>query len=358
MFLLLHGPDEFSAHEELVRLRQAQDFGYSQDTFAGADGQLDTILATCDTLPFLSERRLVVVEGLPKRKRASKASEADGTAEEGDTPAPPEVPTPAKTGGKGKKAKAASGADPRAFAQGLAAHVPKLPESTVLVVLVEELLEAANPLVQSAQKYGKSRAFTTPKGAQLEDWLAKRASAGGARLTPDAARLLASEVGDDLRLLASEIEKLSTYVGKGGTIRVDEVRLLSPSSRQARVFDLTDALARRDRSHALALLHELLAAGESPLGIVAMTVYQTRTLMQVKSLVERGLRPPQIAQTAGIAPFVVDKTLPLARQFSFAQLEAAHRTLLDIDRALKSSRMTPEMALDLLVVEFGKGASA
>jgi DNA polymerase-3 subunit delta len=358
MFFLLHGPDEFSAREELARLRQTEDFGYSQDTFAGADGQLDSILATCDTLPFLSERRLVVVEGLPKRKRASKAGEGGEAAEVGDSPAPPEAIAPAKIGGKGKKAKAASGADPRAFAQGLAAHVSKLPESTVLVVLVDELLEATNPLVQAAQKNGTARAFTPPKGAQLEDWLAKRASVSGARLMPHAARLLASEVGDNLRLLASEIEKLSTYVGQGGTIRVDEVRLLSPSSRQARVFDLTDALARRDHSRALALLHELLAAGESPLGIVAMTAYQTRTLMQVKSLAERGLRPPQIAQTAGMAPFVVDKTLPLARQFSFAQLEAAHRTLLDVDRALKSSRMTPEMALDLLVVEFGKAVSA
>ena len=54
-----------------------------------------------------------------------------------------------------------------------------------------------------------------------------------------------------------------------------------------------------------------------------------------------------------MAPFVVDKSLGMVRQFTFAQLEAAHRSLLEVDTALKSSRMTPEMALDLLVVEFG-----
>ncbi|HUY78961.1 MAG TPA: hypothetical protein VMV29_19465, partial [Ktedonobacterales bacterium] len=140
---------------------------------------------------------------------------------------------------------------------------------------------------------------------------------------------------------------------QGGQIRAEDVRLLTPVARQAVIFDLTDALARRDRARALNLLHELLANGESPLGIVGMTAYQTRSLLQVKSLAERGMRAPQIAQTAGMAPYVVEKSLPLARQFTFAQLEAAHRHVLDVDLALKRSKMTPELALDLLVIGFG-----
>ena len=362
MFLLYHGPDEFSAHEALAKLRAAHDFGYNQDAFAGADADLTTIRNTCDTMPFLSEHRLVVVDGLPKRKRGGKDDGADDSSSPlpaggahngvGALPAAPAEAAPPK-GGKGKKSKAASGSDPKAFATGLAEYVPSLPDFTILVLLADEVLDAANSLLKAAQKHGKAQAFMPPRGPQLEDWAAKRAASRDAKLAPEAARLLATEVGDNLRLLALEIEKLATYVGPGGTIRADDVRALTPASRQAKVFDLTDALARRDRKRALALLHDLLAAGESPLGIVALTAFQTRSLLQVKTLAERGLRAPQIAQTAGMAPFVVEKTLPLARQFSFTQLEAAHRSLLGVDTALKLSKMTPEMALDLLVVEFG-----
>ena len=166
--------------------------------------------------------------------------------------------------------------------------------------------------------------------------------------------MLVESLGDDLRMLASEIDNLGTYVGEGGEISADDVRALTPVARQSKVFDLTDALARRDTSTALALLHELLANGESPLGIVALTAFQTRSLMQVKLLSDRGMPAYQIASAAGIAPFVVEKSLRLARRFTFAQLEAAHRTLLEIDTSLKRSRMTPELALDLLVLEFGK----
>jgi DNA polymerase-3 subunit delta len=228
-----------------------------------------------------------------------------------------------------------------------------VPETTALVVLVPEALEETHPLVVAAKRYGAARAFTPPKGAALEDWLARRAKASGATLSREAARLLVESLGSDLRPLALEVDKLATYAGQGGQISVETVRALTPVARQGYIFDLTDALARRDRARALTLLHELLAQGESPLGIVAITASQTRAMLKVKSLGERGVRPFQIAQQTGLNPFVVEKSLPLARKFTFEELEATHRRLLDVDLALKRSRMTPEMALDLLVVEFG-----
>ena len=355
MFILLSGEDEFSAHEELERIRASGDFGYNQDSFAGEDADLTAIRATCDTMPFLAEKRLVVLEGLPKPKRG-KGAEAEGDDENADAQATePETPAaPATKGKRGKKGTAVTTLGPQAFSKGLAEYISRLPETTLLVAFVPEKLKADHPLMQAARSHGKSLTFTKPGGVQLNEWVARRARSQGHRIAPEAARTLVESLGDDLRMLAGEIDKLGTYVGAGAEIRLEDVEALTPVSRQARVFDLTDALARRDTATALRLLHELLANGESPLGIVALTAFQTRALMQVKLLTERGMGAYQIASTAGLAPFVVEKSAPLARHFSLAQLEAAHRSLLEIDIALKRSRMTPELALDLLVLEFGK----
>jgi DNA polymerase-3 subunit delta len=341
MFLLLYGPDDFSAAEELARLRATGGFEHNQDTFDGQTADLGTLRAVCDTMPFLSERRLVILNGLPKRKRTAQGEASEDGDESADA-APPET-------GKRK----AKGPDPKAFIAGLAEYVPRVPETTALVILVPEALEETHPLVEAAKRYGTARAFTPPKGSALEDWLAKRAKANGATLSREASRLLVESLGSDQRQLALEVDKLATYAGQGGHITIETVRALTPVARQGYVFDLTDALARRDRARALTLLHELLAQGESPLGIVAITATQTRAMLKVKSLSERGMRPFQIAQQTGLNPFVVEKSLPLARQFTFEELEATHRRLLDVDLTLKRSRMTPEMALDLLVLEFG-----
>ena len=74
MFYLLHGDDEFSSREALRRLRQQGDFGYNQDVYHGDETELATIVATCSTLPFLSEGRLVIVEGLPRKRRSSSST--------------------------------------------------------------------------------------------------------------------------------------------------------------------------------------------------------------------------------------------------------------------------------------------
>jgi DNA polymerase-3 subunit delta len=349
MFYLFHGNDEFTMREELGRLRTAGGFEHNQDSFAGEEADLAGIIVTCETLPFLSTRRLVVVEGLPKRRRASKAA-ADAHDDQPDAPGAEAEPAPRA------RAKRGAGAplDAKAFAQGLADLAPRLPESTVLVVLVDDDLEAASPLLAAATRHGTVRHFPELKGSQIEGWLARRAEALGARLAPEAARALAAAAGPQLRPLASELEKLATYAGREGTITAEDVRLLTAATQPANRFELTDALARKDRTRALALVHEQLAAGESALAIIGQIAYQTRTLIQVKALAERGMRGGQIAQTVGMSPYVVEKSVALARQFTFAQLVAAHRALLEMDAALKLSKMTPEMALDLLVVEFGR----
>lgn len=357
MFILLSGDDEFSASEELARMRASGDYGYNVDTFAGETADLAAIRNTCETMPFLSEKRLVLVEGLPKpprRKGSDNDTDNDDSGNESESAG--EAEPPASTAAKGKRGKkaATTGLTPLAFSRGLADIAPSLPETTVLVAFVPEVLKPDHPLMQAARHSGKSHVFTKPKGAQLNEWVTRRARAQKHQISAEAARMLVESLGDNLRMLASEVDKLGVYVGQGGEIQADDVREMTPVARQSKVFDLTDALARRDTATALALLHELLAHGESPLGIVALTAFQTRSLMQVKLLSERGLSPYQIASEAGLAPFVVEKSLRLARLFTFAQLESAHRTLLEIDTALKRSRMTPELALDLLVLEFGK----
>src|SRR5579885_434745 len=294
MFYLLHGDDEFTSREQLKLLRQQGNFDYNQDTYYGGEVSLATLTATCDTLPFLTDQRLVILEGLPKKRRGEESSSASAGETEGG-----EAAETAK-GSKAKKGKKSGKGESRAsFEKGLAAYVATMPESTVLIVLVDEVLDAAHPLVKAAGQYGKVIQSTLPKGKALESWISKRAKGLGVSIAPDAAALLANFIGNQLRLLANELDKLATYVGKSGTIRSDDVRKLSAQVQEARIFDLTDALAQRNRQQALDILHDLLADGEPPLRLISTITSQVRSLLLVKELAQKGMRGPQIAATLG-----------------------------------------------------------
>src|SRR5207248_709563 len=236
--------------------------------------------------------------------------------------------------------------------KGLAEYISRLSDSVALIVLVDETLEASNLLVKAASEHGKVIQSMLPRGAALVSWIKRRAQSIGVSINEEAATLLANYIGNQLRLLANELAKLATYVGDGDTITVDEVRQLSAQVQEARIFDLTDALAQRNRKQALDILHDLLTDGEPPLKLLSMMTSQVRSLLLVKELSQKGMRGGQIAATVGMAPFVVEKALRQVGKFTPAQLEGAYRQLLATDAALKRSRMTPEMALDLLVVSF------
>jgi DNA polymerase-3 subunit delta len=346
MFYLLHGNDEFTCREHLKKLRQQGDFAFNQDRYIGGEVPLMTITATCNTFPFLSEQRLVILEGLPKKRRGEESSASASPAESAD---------PSASGSKGRKKKSGkSGSESRAgFEKGLAEAVGGLPDSTVLIVLLDEELPASSPLLKAAQEHGQIIQATLPKGAALESWIKKRAAGSGVKISGEAVTLLADFIGNQLRLLANELEKLATYVGAGATIEARHVHLLSAHVQESRIFDLTDALAQRNRTLALNLLHDLLADGQHPLALLPTITSQVRNLLLVKELASSGLRAAQIASAIGSPPFVVEKALRNVNKFSIAQLEHTYRQLLDTDAALKRSRLTPEMALDLLVVNFG-----
>ncbi|HLZ61215.1 MAG TPA: DNA polymerase III subunit delta [Ktedonosporobacter sp.] len=352
MFYLLHGEDEFTSREQLKKLRQQGDFQFNQDRFNGAEVDLKTILLAADTLPFLTDQRLVVVEGLPKKKRgagqdkAASAEPAASTTESVGT-------TKGGKARKGKKSAKSNVLTRAGFEKELAEYVALMPESTVLILLLDEALEASNPLVKAAEQHGKVIQCALPKGAALESWINKRAKSINVKITGEATKLLADFMGNNLRLLANELDKLATYVGKDATISAEDVRQLSAQVQEARIFDLTDALAQRNRKQALNILHDLLSDGEPPLKLISTITTQVRTLLLVKELAQKGMRSAQVVSTLGIAPFVAEKSLRQVGNFTPAQLESTYRQLLETDAALKRSRLTPEMALDLLVVQFG-----
>src|SRR2546423_1669857 len=281
MFYLLHGNDEFSCREQLKKLRQQGDFEYNQDTYAGGEVDLKTITATCSSLPFLTDQRLVVVMGLPKKRRGEDTAASDSgevaspanavqVGADSSRPAPIDRPLPEKSSKskKGKKGAKSSTESRAGFEKGLAEYVHFLPDSTVLVVVVDEELSASSTLLKAAQEHGKVMQYPLPRGAAVKTWIENRARSSGVKITPEAVSMLADYIGNQLRLLANELDKLATYAGGGATIDADDVRKLSPQVQEARVFDLTDALAERNRKKALDLLHDLLADGEPPLQLI------------------------------------------------------------------------------------------
>jgi DNA polymerase-3 subunit delta len=132
----------------------------------------------------------------------------------------------------------------------------------------------------------------------ITEWTAVRARERGLQLRPDAVDILAARVGLNPLQLESELGKLETAFGTGTRISSGEIRLLVPQTREGGIFDLSDAILKRDLVLALETLQQLIHQGERGVGILLAAVVPTvRNLLVVKDLIlSHNLSPPSQPQ--------------------------------------------------------------
>lgn len=310
MLYIFHGPNDFARNEKIAELQASLgDASVASLNLARLNGRevnLSDIRQHADAMPFMAERRLVVVHGYLGRLE--------------------EMPP-------------------------LIDYLERLPPTTELVLAESELLNKDHPLLKAAAGTGAVIvSFANLDRNDLRAWIMKQVQESSAVIEPGAADLLARLVGPNLRLLYQEIEKLALYVGAQRPIQAADIDLLVPYSEDAEDFGFANALGQRHADRAYDQLHKLLDEGKHPMGILASIAAQIRSLLEVKDLAERGLSAQEIAKVKGWrSDYAARMRLKEAANFSASRLEAILELLLEIDLDIKTGKIESLLALDILV---------
>ncbi len=327
MLHIFHGPDGYSLKQALDRFRDGLGAGdlLSANT-SSLDGDKLTpekLQAHCDAVPFMAPKRLVVVEGLltrfePRRRDAAAA------------PGPPAALS--------------------AFTSWFREYVPRIPPTTELV-LVDGDLDQRNPLLPALKSLGQDHRFASPTLTGLQAWVRDRVRQEGGAISTSAVTLLVNLVGPNLWALSSEVDKLCLYAGDRA-IEDEDVHALVSQAREYKIWDLTDAIMAGNVSAGARLLHTLLDDGEHPLALLAGIGGQFRMVLHVLALGGLDMKPEDLAKSlGGMHPFRAQKAQAQARGITVDELEAIYPLLLKTDLAIKTGRLSGDLALDLLLAE-------
>ncbi len=209
------------------------------------------------------------------------------------------------------------------------------PETTVLV-LTADGIDARKKLFAQLRSSAVCVEFKAPYERDLPRWILGRVEAAGKRIDADASRLLQLRVGCQLRDLANEIEKLLILTGEGETVTREDVSRAVTDSRTATVFELADAVGRRDPPAALARLRHLMDQGESPIGAVALLIRHIGILRKARWLRDSALPKAELARRLKLPMFFLPNYLDQAADFDDASLYLAFDALHEADDHLKS----------------------
>jgi len=322
------GQDDFSLRQSLGEIKG----GIGDETLLATnttvlDGRqvpLDQLRTTCETVPFLAEKRLVIVNGLLGR------FESEGKSRQ--------------------KKKIRQVTDPKNDYKSLVAYISKIPDSTILV-LVDGRIANNNPLFRELSVKAEVRTFPLLSGARLRQWIQRRLAEEGGSMSPQAVDLLARLVGGNLWIMANEINKLILFTS-GRRIEEEDVKVVVSCAQEINVFAMVDAILEFKVGLAEQSLQQLLQRGAAPAYLMVMLSRQVQMMVRAKELRNQGKPKVEIQNRLGLtSEFVLRKTLEQADRYPWERIRDVYHKLLEADLAIKTGKYDGELALNILVAE-------
>lgn len=303
MIVTLTGTNDFLRKAELSKL--VADFvavhtDMAVERFDGDESDPVQMRGSLGSLPFLTERKLVVLSEPGKQKT---------------------------------------------FAENIEAVLGDVAETTDLII-VESKLDKRLTYYKTLKKTTDFREFIELDANGLARWAAEYAKEQGGSLATGDARLLIDRTGPNQQLLSSELGKLVAY---DPSITQTSIELLVEKAPQSTVFELLDAGFSGDTKRAMGLYKEQRVLKVEPQAIIAMLAWQLHVLAIIKTA--DGRTADDIARQAKLNPYVVRKTQGLARNLSLPYLKKLIQELLELDIRLKTVSIDADEALQLYLIK-------
>lgn len=306
---LIYGSEELLLERAARRLRErlaaVADLDFNMETFDGGTSSADQIVNAANTMPFMSERRLVVVRDVDKMDAAALES--------------------------------------------LAAYARDPAPYTCLVLIATKIAKNTK-LYKAVAANGVAYEYTAPKRSEYAGEVVRLLRERGKHIAHGPAEALVDLVGRDLRRLDGEADKLAAYVGDAADVTLEDVKQVAAASGSASVFELTDAVGDRDAARSLAVLHRLIQGGESALGLHAMLARHVRALVGARALKARGMSPDSMAPEIGMAPWQARNVARQAGNYTPVQLSVALRGLAAAEEEMKTSPTDAGLVLERWIV--------
>ena len=223
------------------------------------------------------------------------------------------------------------------------------PSPSTVMIFAARKVDQRRKLFAEIGKAGVVVEFKRLYEDQVPSWIEERLRTRRKRISSDALGMLHLTAGSDLAALASEIEKICTFVEDREDVEISDVQAIVGQSKTYTVFNLADAVGRRDILDAQHILDFMLERGESESRILAMIARHLLILLRAKVLMPMKLPRTQLAGKLSVPPYFLTAYLTQADLFSAEELSEGLRLLLEAEDRIKSGRATRQIVLQMLV---------
>jgi DNA polymerase-3 subunit delta len=308
---LFYGEEEFLIQEALdLIIKKVVDPGSRDFNFNIVycrDTSVSELMNLAQTLPFMSEKRLVIAKDFDALKAADLAE--------------------------------------------LALYLNDPSPSTCLVMVSGQGRYDKKSVTSAVEAHGAVTRFFPLLDRDVVAWIEGWARTRGLSLQRDAAEYLRQTIGNDLQKIGNELQKVEIYIKEKKTVAFDDVKTVVGEFREYTSFDLAAALGRKDKEKALLILARLMQEGEQPVGLLGSIAWNFRRLLRAKDMESAGVGYEEIKRKLNVIFHQSALFQEQMRRFSTDELRNAFSVMLKADRALKSSGLSGRLVLERAILK-------
>lgn len=248
----------------------------------------------------------------------------------------------------------------------LAEFISEAPETTTFI-FVEDEADARLKMYKQIAKNGLCVEFTTQPDRYLLQNIGAFLKKNGKRMSEDDARYLLDVIGSDMGRLMSELEKLISYALDREVVTKKDIDDICSRNIEDRIFEMIDAIMRKDIRTCLDRYEDLLALKVSPVKIIVLLENQFLWMLQLKSMYDSGYNNQSIIENVAykketdpdtgavrkargaIGEYQVKIYLEQALRMETAELQRAVALCGKADESFKTGKMNDRMAAEVLM---------
>lgn len=271
------------------------------------DASEEKIMELSETLPFMSERRLILIED--------------------------------------------SGFFKNGMSDGFLEYLERIPEETVLI-FSESVVDKKRKPYKALDRLDGLVECKKPSDKEIASWIAGELSKNGKKIRSSTADFLLERAGSDMYLLKNEIDKLASFSGDREEITRDDIISVSSVNIQNSIFTMIDDIAEGRQKKALEKYYELLLLKEPPMRILYLLSKEFNRLLLIKELSVKKAGWKEMASAIKVPEFAVRKYVSAAENYTKHEILYAVEDCLKTEDDVKKGRIDDRLGTELLIIRY------
>jgi len=219
--------------------------------------------------------------------------------------------------------------------------------STILVFLNHNAsVDSTKKITKAIKEFGVLKELSTSNLLSEVEELFE-----GYKIEKVSLRLFQERVGEDLSILKEEAEKLKLYKYEEKTITKEDILSLTTVTIDTDIFKFIDSIIQKEKGKALTMYQEMIKDGEEPIKMIALLASKFRLMYQAMELTRLGLSQQDIASTLGVHIYPVKLAIQTGLKYKTSILLSYMKKLAELDIQIKTGKIEPVLALELLLLE-------